>query len=271
MNLLKKFTFLIDFLKTLKINTDIRPQYIHHLKYKLTFYCYAISVQPFWDYINYIIIIVNMVYLSKQDENTTALNVLSILTIVFFNIDWILKLMGLGIKKFFSDYQNMLNSAVSVVCIFEYIFFSSTVLSVVKLINVLNIVYALKDFKDFQIILFLLHKTISSIGYFFILIVVLVYIFALIGITLFKGAFDNTELPRKNFDAIGTSMKLVFSLMIGDDWYIAMISFLRAKTRSKIAIYMYFILIYKYFLSSIIHRLFHTKESPITWDFLIIF
>ena len=242
MNLLKKFTFLIDFLKTLKINTDIRPQYIHHLKYKLTFYCYAISVQPFWDYINYIIIIVNMVYLSKQDENTTALNVLSILTIVFFNIDWILKLMGLGIKKFFSDYQNMLNSAVSVVCIFEYIFFSSTVLSVVKLINVLNIVYALKDFKDFQIILFLLHKTISSIGYFFILIVVLVYIFALIGITLFKGAFDNTELPRKNFDAIGTSMKLVFSLMIGDDWYIAMISFLRAKTRSKIAIYMYFIL-----------------------------
>ena len=29
MNLLKKFTFLIDFLKTLKINTDIRPQYIH--------------------------------------------------------------------------------------------------------------------------------------------------------------------------------------------------------------------------------------------------
>lgn len=33
-------------------------------------------------------------------------------------------------------------------------------------------------------------------------------------------------------------------------------------------LYMYFILIYKYFLSSIILRLFHTKESPITWDFL---
>lgn len=241
LNLLKNFEFLLVFLKSLKINIKVQPKYLHHLKYRITFYCYIISIQPFWDYINYIIIIVNITYLSKEYQNKETEKIISILIIIFFNCDWILKLLGLGVKHFYSDYQNILNCLVSLGCLFEFIFFSTTVLSVIKLINVLNIVYALKDFKDFQIMLYLLHKTISSIGYFFILIFLLTYIFALIGISLFKGAFENDEIPRKNFENIGTAMKTVFSLMIGDDWYIAMISFLRRDKASNIASYIFFI------------------------------
>jgi hypothetical protein len=70
--------------------------------------------------------------------------------------------------------------------------------------------------------------TIAAIGNFLVLLSILIYVFALLGMSNFAGKFVfdmdgkydpiNGEVPRQNFDSIFWAIVTVFQIFIGDGW-----------------------------------------------------
>ena len=242
---LNSFKFFYKYIMSFKLFKNVIPKYVHHSQYKFTYYCYFIYQQPIWDYITYIIIFINVILLSKKENEYSKFKLyIDYCIVVIFDVDCILRLFGRGLNKYISETSNIFYLITSCLVTVEFIITKTTVLSVIYLLKTLNIIKGIKEFKQFNVMIDLLSKTILNILLFFMLIFLLVYVFALIGITLFKGVFDdsNSDIPSKNFESIINSLKEVFSLLIGDDWYIDMIIFLNLKKVNNITVYIYFIL-----------------------------
>lgn len=73
--------------------------------------------------------------------------------------------------------------------------------------------------------------TLTTIGNYFVLLLLFIYIYALLGKQFFanKLKFDpltglkdleNGIIPRNNFDDTLTACRTVFAIMIGDDWHL---------------------------------------------------
>ena len=78
--------------------------------------------------------------------------------------------------------------------------------------------------------------TLTTIGNYFVLLLLFIYIYALLGTEFFSNKLKfnpktglPTDLddplgvvPRNNFDDILTSCRTVFAIMIGDDWHVVL-------------------------------------------------
>lgn len=63
--------------------------------------------------------------------------------------------------------------------------------------------------------------TLTTIGNYFILLLLFIYVYGLLGTQFFATKlvrYDDGSVPRNNFDNILTSCRTVFAIMIGDDW-----------------------------------------------------
>ena len=63
-------------------------------------------------------------------------------------------------------------------------------------------------------------RSIESIGYLIILMLLFVFIYALIGVQSFgmKWKDENNESPRINFDNFGWSLVGIFIIISGENW-----------------------------------------------------
>merc|ERR1719461_303147 len=62
---------------------------------------------------------------------------------------------------------------------------------------------------------------------------IFVFMFGALGVSLFAGAFEEVPrepYPRANFDDIGTSMLVVFTIITGEDWNQVMIQTISATS-----------------------------------------
>ena len=220
------------------------PSLVRHQEFPITYYFYVISQQPIWGHINYIIIVINIIILCEAKEKKTSFQkIVENLIIIILDFDLLFKFVGLGLKHYFENSISIFNFFMTIIVNIEFLIFGTTVSSIAFLLKTLNIIKGLKGFKTFNIIIDLLRKTIESIIIFVALIFILVYVFALIGITLFKGVFEGfeDEVPEKNFESLLNAFTEVFSLLIGDDWYLDMIAYLRVTKVNNITVYIYFI------------------------------
>ena len=243
-SLWSKFTFLWEYIKSFKFFKKVSPILIRHKKNPITFYFYTISQQPIWGHINYIIIVIKIIILCKaNDDESLFQKIIDILIIIILDFDLLFKIIGMGLKDYVKNTTYLFNLFMTLLVNIEFYVFRTTVTSIAFLLKTLNIIKGLKGFKRFNIIIELLRKTLESIIIFVALIFILVYVFALIGITLFKGAFDDLHIviPEKNFETLENAFTEVFSLLIGDDWYLDMIDYLRVDKINNFTVYSYFI------------------------------
>ena len=239
-----KFNFLFEYIKSFHFFKKVSPNLVRHHEFPITFYFYLISQQPIWGHINYIIIIINIFILCEAKDNKTSFQkIIEILLIIILDFDLLFKIVGKGIKDYSKISIHIFNLFMTLIVNFEFFVFKTTVFSIAFLLRTLNIIKGLKGFKTINIIIDLLRKTIESIIIFIALIFILVYVFALIGITLFKGVYEdfNEEVPKKNFETLLNAFTEVFSLLIGDDWYLDMIAYLRIDKINNTTVYIYFI------------------------------
>ena len=241
-----KFKILWNYFSSFQFFKKIIPKYIHHSKFKITFYCYYIVQQPIWGHLTYIITFIKIILLLKVKQiYSNKFNlIIDYIIVILFDIDCLLKIIGNGFKKYFTQTLNLFDLIISISVTIEFILTKKSVLSVIFLLRTLNIIKGFKELRNFNIMIFLVGKTIQNIFLFFILIFLLVYVFALIGITLFKGVFDDIKLikiPKRNFDCFINALESVFSLLIGDDWYIDMIIYLNLNKVNNFTVYTYFL------------------------------
>jgi len=254
-----RFKILWNYFSSFHFFKKVIPKYIHHSKYKITFYCYYISQQPIWGHLTYIITFTKVILLlqvKKIYSNKFNL-IIDYIIVILFDIDCILKIIGNGFKNYFTQTLNLFDLIIAISVSIEFVLSKKSVLSVLFLLRTLNIIKDFKVLRNFNIMIFLVGKTIQNILLFFILIFILVYVFSLIGITLFKGVFDDIKLknfPKRNFDGFMNALKTVFSLLIGDDWYVDMIIYLNLNKVNNFTVYSYF-LFTNIFLNSLLMNL----------------
>ena len=171
-NIFNSFKFFFKYISSFKLFKHVIPKYVHHSQYNITYYCYIISQQPIWDYITYIIIIINIILLSNINEVHSKLKlVIDYCIIIIFGLDCTLKLFGMGFKNYFTETSNLFDLITAILVTIEFIITRTTVLSVIYLLKTLNIIKGLKDFKQFNVMMELLKKTIQNILLFFFLII----------------------------------------------------------------------------------------------------
>jgi hypothetical protein len=119
-------------------------------------------------------------------------------------------------------------------------------LIVIRILRLLNLL----EWKTIAIITRCIIDTLKEMGYYTLLLVIIVYVLLLIGVSFFKGKlyfdkkgyFDkNGDLPRINYENVYQSSIAVFSLMIGDNWQDLLFVTLRSPLTTKALCYVYFI------------------------------
>ena len=90
-------------------------------------------------------------------------------------------------------------------------------MSVLRMLRVLRILKMTKSMASFQSLIASVSDTLPSWGFLALLISVLWFVFSLMGMQLFGGAFP-TEYMRTNFNSFPEAMLTTFTLIIAADW-----------------------------------------------------
>ena len=207
----------------------------NYFRYKITRFLFYLVVHPIFNIIIFTSIITNTVILCLEsyelDEDNSQPNwqeVMNYIFIVIFTLEVIVKFFGLGSSKFVLDRYNILDCIIVVLSIIEVAFNSSsgsyTALRAFRLLRIFKIFKA----GELRILIDSLIKTIRSISPFIICLLIIMYIFVLIGMQLFAGKVKinsedkvddtNGTSPRFNFDTFEWALITIFMLFIGDGW-----------------------------------------------------
>ena len=162
-------------------------------------------------------------------------------------IELVLKLIGLGWKKYTQDRFNIFDALIAILSLAELIisrFFDKAMISTIKLLLAMRALRLLKlgrYSQDMRKVLDLTMKSLVSIGSFSILLLIFIVVWGLLGMELFSyhaimdeegnlissskamdmlesGEISMIDYPRENFNDIGQSLLTTFILINGEDW-----------------------------------------------------
>lgn len=130
---------------------------------------------------------------------------------IIFSIEITLRIMAHGKNplKFFKSGQNVFDFAVTALF---YLPFGGSFVSVFRLIRVFRIFRLITALPELQIMVGALIKTIPSMGYVALLLLIQFYIFAVIGSAEFG------HLDPENFGSLGKSMMTLFQVVTLEGW-----------------------------------------------------
>lgn len=129
------------------------------------------------------------------------------LILLIFVLEILLKIYAFGFR-FFRDPWNLFDFAI----VFVSVLPAAGSISVFRTLRILRTLRLIKNVPKLRIIIEALIKSIPSIGWIMVLLVVVFYIFAVLGTNLYGGAFPQW------FGSIGSSMFTLFQIMTLESW-----------------------------------------------------
>lgn len=189
-----------------------------------------VSSQPF-DYISFLLIILNTVSLGMKFYNqpewyTEFLDYANIFFTVAFTIEFVLKLLAFGVKMYCSDTWNVFDFLI-VVGSYIDIIFAEVNISFFRLFRVGRLIKLLNKSEGIRTILWTFIKSLQALPYVILLIVLLFFIYAIVGMQIFgKIALDEeTEIHRNNnFQSFSNAVLLLFRCATGEAWQEVMLA-----------------------------------------------
>jgi hypothetical protein len=149
---------------------------------------------------------------------------------VIFLVEMILKLIGIGWTEYSKDAFNLFDMVIVDVSIFEWIYaaFSSGDgggggFGVLRVFRVLRVFKLAKSWKELNNLIRLIGLSIMDVASASMLLLVIMFIFAMVGMQLFGGQWDAEKFypddpPRANFDNFWWSFVTVFQVLTGENW-----------------------------------------------------
>lgn len=144
-----------------------------------------------------------------------------------------------NIKKFFSDGWNVFDLTIVLISyIPEQIFADSSIIITIRILRVFRVFRLLRSFPELKIMTSVLIRSLSSIFYNGLFFFIFMYLFAIIGITLFKLPTKETadintkkalteylnQVPNAPgvspdpYGTLGETMFTLFRILTGEDW-----------------------------------------------------
>eukprot|EP00327_Prymnesium_parvum_P044618 CAMPEP_0205857742 /NCGR_PEP_ID=MMETSP1083-20121108/3824_1 /ASSEMBLY_ACC=CAM_ASM_000430 /TAXON_ID=97485 /ORGANISM="Prymnesium parvum, Strain Texoma1" /LENGTH=1580 /DNA_ID=CAMNT_0053219251 /DNA_START=327 /DNA_END=5070 /DNA_ORIENTATION=+ len=170
------------------------------------------------------VVIMCMPYVGMSKEYAECLEVAAHVISGIFMFEMLLKMFGLGCKGYWSDGWNALDGTIVIISAAEVVvtvFFSAgegnvSFLRILRMLRVARMLRLMRSWQGLYRIVMAFTKSIPQVRNLFILMTLVTFIFALLGMQLFGGTFDPIEQNvRTHFDYIGPAMITVFLVMTG--------------------------------------------------------
>lgn len=144
-----------------------------------------------------------------------------------FTLELALKLFGFGIKKFVKDPFNDFDTIIVIMGLLEFFNIKAKGVLVLRAFRLLRIFRVVRSWTNLRKILKAVLRSISSIANLALLVGLIVFIFALIGMQFFPGfpVNDYGFVFRCNFNSLSLSLILMFILLTNENWVYFMYSY----------------------------------------------
>ena len=257
------------FVKNVKIKTIERnkcfkkypPKNDYHKKFKFGYYCYLLYMQNIFQLIFIIIPIVNLIILCYgigEDKPKNIFVFLNILFIFIYLFDKIIMFLSFGIE-IFKEALYILEIIIIII-----IFIELLIKRIKNYDNKLSILSSLMSFHIFRIFQFSyifekfviinesIKKTSKRMIDFLILFILFLYIYSLLGYSLFNNGLkfndenkydESSNSAKFNFDNFFNSLLTTFIIIFGDNFESIFIDCLRSKKINTFGTIIYFITI----------------------------
>ncbi|KRY20599.1 Voltage-dependent calcium channel type D subunit alpha-1 [Trichinella patagoniensis] len=220
----------IEFALTAKPQRRYIPK--NRFQYKIWWF---VTSQPF-EYAIFIIIILNTLILGMKHYKSSAafdeaLDVLNLFFTTVFALEFICKLFALTFKNYFGDAWNVFDFIIVLGSFIDIIYGKpgSNIISInfFRLFRVMRLVKLLSRGEGIRTLLWTFMKSFQALPYVALLIVLLFFIYAVIGMQIFgKIALNsNTEIHRNNnFQTFPSAVLVLFRSATGEAWQLIMLS-----------------------------------------------
>ncbi|OMJ94175.1 hypothetical protein SteCoe_2656 [Stentor coeruleus] len=170
-------------------------------------------------------------------ESSQTLTLMNNFFTYFFAVELFLRIIGLGLKDYLRDRMNYFDTIVVILSIIEISFLSDSTsaisafraIRIFRIFRVLRVVRLLRYLKSMAHIVRAISKSLSNFGYLFLLLILFLIIFSLIGMKIYGGQFNFLEgTPRGNFDSFHWAFVTTFQVLTTENWNDILISSLRS-------------------------------------------
>jgi len=217
-----------------KAHHDPDPYYLQIKDKPFLMVMRKISKSERFNYFVLLVIVANTVILAANtpviDQKTAdIMEVFNMSFTVFFTIEAIIKILGLGIKGYLSDSWNVFDAIIVVVSDVELVIQLSTNgdaggTSALRAFRLLRVLRLLGQFESLRIILGSVMTSFGDVTYLVMILGLFIFMFSTLGISLFSKSWYEKELEgweadgRWRFDNIYWTMVTVFQCITADAW-----------------------------------------------------
>jgi voltage-gated sodium channel len=220
-----------------------------------------------FEYFIAFVIIVNSTFIGVETYFTNPV-ILTIQNIALgiFTIEIILRWIGKDtIKTFFSDGWNLFDLGIVLISyIPEQLFADSSIITAIRVLRVFRIFRLLRAFPELKLMTSVLIRSLSTLLYNGLFFFIFMYLFAIIGITLFRLPTNDTNDPIKDkalteflmqvpnapgispdpYGSLGETMFTLFRILTGEDWTDLRYNLVQASSMGVIDVHETIITIY---------------------------
>ena len=187
-----------------------------------------------------LIILVNCFFVGVETYTINDLTqIIQFICLLIFTIEVILRLISSNsIKSYFCDSWNVFDLSIVLICFIpESLFENTSTITTLRVLRVFRVLRLLKFDKEIKLIVSVLVKSMKSLFYNFVLFIVFLYLFSIIGVTLFKlpsGDISNQKQKALNefyfktenspinftdpYENLSETSFTLFRILTGDDW-----------------------------------------------------
>ena len=266
-----------------RANSDLTVEEIRASHNRFYNFFFRLVSNPWFNFAIYLFIFASTLPLAlyTYDQSEREREVIKMSDLAFtiiFILELICKLIGLGVRNYFKSYFNRLDFLVVLISVVDLILFNTVISSedsnlFIKSLKALRLFRTLRlarIWRQFRSILHHIWQSMRDVSVFTLLLAVLVFIFAMLGMEIFahsvylnadgdliigihqvQEAYEKDEhiyAPLHNFNRIGKSLVCVFALVIGDSWPAKVAEYVRAGqeeygTAGEVVACTYFVLV----------------------------
>ncbi|XP_074750020.1 voltage-dependent L-type calcium channel subunit alpha-1S isoform X3 [Strix uralensis] len=193
-----------------------------------------VVTSSYFEYLMFFLILLNTICLGMQHYNQSAemnhvSDILNVAFTVLFTLEMILKLMAFKVKGYFGDPWNVFDFLIVIGSIIDVILSeiddsddnSRVSITFFRLFRVMRLVKLLSRGEGVRTLLWTFIKSFQALPYVALLIVMLFFIYAVIGMQMFGkiAMVDGTQINRNNnFQTFPQAVLLLFRCATGEAW-----------------------------------------------------
>jgi len=180
---------------------------------------------------------------------------------ISFNVEMVIKLIGLGPVAYINDTWNVFDGLVVIVSDIEMLAWiisktGSGAISALRIFRLLRILRVLGQIESLKIILGSVITSAGDVTYLCLILMLFIFMFSTLGISLFSEAYKKHEKENKGtfpsgrwrFDYIHNSMLTVFQCITGDSWNTVMFDTKEATYSNFVALYFIVVVVFGGFI-----------------------